>query len=99
MSKCLGFFLCAASFICGIFIAIVDKIAEVKDRKLGIVVKEEVDPVSLRDIKDFNIEFWLVTANCVLIYMCYFPFMNISADFYQIIYGFSDDDAGFYVVR
>ena len=89
-----GFFVCAYSFATTIGIIIMERVADKRDKSAGAQLVDDTERVSLSDIKSFNRFYWLITANCVIVYMGIFPFMNISNEYLQTQYEFSEEQAG-----
>ena len=78
-----GFFVCVFSFICAVFLTLLDRHADKVD-KVGItkVVSEE-EKFRWSDIKTFNRSFWIICVSCVLIYMAIFPFIQVASSMLQ----------------
>lgn len=56
------------------------------------------DILNFRDIKQFNILYWLVTVSCVIVYGCILPWYSIGSDFMQHVYNFSNAKANKYLM-
>mmetsp|Transcript_21546 Transcript_21546/g.3523 ORF Transcript_21546/g.3523 Transcript_21546/m.3523 type:complete len:182 (-) Transcript_21546:343-888(-) len=85
------------SFAFGLIGNVLDKR---RDRLMGFRGKRTLDPadrVNLRDIKTFDIRFWLISINCVVVYICVMPFNNIASAFYQNRFNFSSITAGWII--
>ena len=84
-----GFGLCVVSLATGILMNMVDKY---RDHSLGIKDKLKLDPadrIQFSEIKNFPLSFWLITLNCLIVYVDVLPFNDIAGQFYQDRYGFS----------
>lgn len=68
-----GFGLCIVSFFCGLGLVLVDSYADKKDKKVLVLTDE--DKFKFKDILEFKLPFWLVSASCVFVYMSIFPFI------------------------
>ncbi|CAG9327828.1 im:7160594_2 [Blepharisma stoltei] len=87
-----GFGLCLASMACGFALIAMDK---KRDIKLGVLDKKiESDKVKWSDLKTFNFSFWLISINCLVVYICVLCFNNIASDYFQTRFGFSSVIAG-----
>ena len=89
-----GFGLCVASLVCGMFLGAIDK---KRDRLLGIKDKKtlpESDKMKLSDIKTFGFSFWMVCINCYVVYTDVSCFNNIASKFYQTRFKYSSVEAG-----
>ena len=77
-----GFLLCVIGVICVLFVNCIDLRA---DRLMGITGKKTLDPseqVNLADIKTFGILYWLITVQCIVIYICVLVFNGIASSFF-----------------
>lgn len=71
-----GMGLCVFSLIAGVLLVAIDAYADKQDkRELSLSAD---DKFSWRDITQFKLPFWLVSASCVFVYMSIFPFIQIS---------------------
>ena len=89
-----GFLLCVIGIICVLFVNCIDVKA---DRLMGITGKKTLDPseqVNLRDIKTFGLLYWLITVQCIVIYICVLVFNGVASSFFQKRFGFSTVAAG-----
>lgn len=85
---------CVVSTICGLFLGWMDKES---DRREGITKShdiDETDEIHWGDIKKFRLLFWLLLANCLLIYGSFFGFTNNGNDILVKIFGLTADRAG-----
>lgn len=90
-----GAVICVFSLICGLLLIKVDN---KRDRKLGLQGKKKLDPsgqVRFRDIGSFGVKYWLITLNCIVIYMCVMSFNNVATNFFQERFGLSKTDSGY----
>jgi len=69
-----GFGLCIFSLFAGIFLVIIDKYADKKDKRDLSLAAE--DKFQFKDIVEFKLPFWLVSCSCVFVYMSVFPFIQ-----------------------
>jgi MFS family permease len=81
--------LCVVSLVTGICMNIVDKR---RDTMLGIKAKLTLDPgdrVKISEVWHFSLAFWLISINCLIVYIDVLPFNDIAGQFYQDRYDFS----------
>ncbi|XP_053978174.1 major facilitator superfamily domain-containing protein 1-like isoform X2 [Hylaeus anthracinus] len=94
--ECIGVVLFLATFtmvgsmICACVVGIMDKRAE---RLLRRGEGEEAQVVSLTDIKDFRLIFWLVALICIAYYVAIFPFIALGKVFFERKYAFDPANA------
>lgn len=84
-----GFGLCVVSLATGLVMNLVDKY---RDTSLGIKDKLKLNPedrINLSEVAHFSLSFWLITLNCLIVYVDVLPFNDIAGQFYQDRYGFS----------
>jgi len=84
--------ICLISWFCTVGMFFLDRHADRTDLAMNIE-KVKQDPVRCRDIKTFKLAFWLLTVNCLFVYMAVFPFNNIANNFFQENYHFSKSTA------
>ena len=88
-----GFLLCVLSLATGVIMNLVDRY---RDRSLGIKDKLKLDPadrVRLSEILHFSLSYWLISINCLIVYVDVLPFNDIAGQFYQDRYGFSTSES------
>lgn len=68
-----GFGMCVISLCCGIGLVLIDRYADKVDKKDLFLTDE--DKFKFKDILEFKLPFWLVSASCVFVYMSIFPFI------------------------
>lgn len=79
--QCIGIVLflaaltCVVSMICACILGIMDKRVE---RLLRRGEGQEHEVVSLTDIKDFKLIFWLIALICIAYYVAIFPFVALG---------------------
>lgn len=88
--------LCFMSFIVSFVCAGLYKYGEKRVKSMRFN-PADAETLSLRDIKYFQMEVWLIFFICVLFYCAVFPFISIAPLFFQQRYGMSTQDAGFIV--
>lgn len=66
---------CVISMICACVLGIMDKRAE---RLLRRGEGQETEAVSLTDVKDFKLIFWLIALICIAYYVAIFPFVALG---------------------
>jgi hypothetical protein len=74
--------ICGMSVIAGMICNWIDLKA---DKMMGIVGKKTLgddEQVRLSDIKTFGLVFWLLSVNCVVIYICVIVFNGIASNFF-----------------
>ena len=69
----IGVFVCMFSYVTAIMLVGIDKYADKIDGDVGKMISEE-DKFKFKDVLKMSGKFWLVCANCVLIYSAVFPF-------------------------
>ena len=80
------------SWIAGIGCVLIDQHVEMKS---GYTAEQEkTTKVTLKDMKNFTGKFWLVVTSLVGFYMSFLCFVNISADFARVKFGFGKENAG-----
>lgn len=89
----LGMVLCVLSFGFGLVFIMLERFANNVDQKRKVSNTLQVDKIQCKDVKTFNLSFWLISINCMLMYMGIFCFNNISNEFFRFRYGFSQDEA------
>ena len=101
-----GFLLCLASLGCALVLIIIDNKADMSCVQIELPVsqaaemeeKEEEDEseeeIKWTDFQKLPKIFWLLTGSCVLTYMSFMSFMNISSDLLQTRFGYSSESAG-----
>ncbi len=62
------------SWATGILLAIIDKKSDQRDKQILEARLEDSEKISLSDMKDFKIDFWLVVFSCMLSYINLFVF-------------------------
>lgn len=89
-----GFGLCCASLVCGVFLGAIDKKRDkllcIQDRKL----LPDSEKVKLSDIKTFGFSLWMVCINCFVVYIDVSCFNNIASNYYQTRFDYSTQEAG-----
>lgn len=71
---------CVMSLIVSIILAMLDKRAE---RILQRPSVQSDEGISLKDVTNFNSEFWMLTLICVSFYLTIFPFIALGSEFFQ----------------
>jgi nitrate/nitrite transporter NarK len=74
-----------------------DREADRREGKKQISEVDESEKIRLIDIKDFNLSFWVLLINCVLIYGGFFAFTGNANDLMVQMYGFTPDEAGNFI--
>lgn len=94
--QCIGIVLflaaltCVVSMICACVLGIMDKRVE---RLLRRGEGQEHEVVSLTDIKDFKLIFWLIALICIAYYVAIFPFVALGKVFFERKYSFEPSNA------
>jgi nitrate/nitrite transporter NarK len=89
-----GFFVCIFSFVCAVFLVLLDRHADKVDKVGATKIVSEEEKFRWSDIKTFNLSFWIICVSCVLIYMAIFPFIQVASSMLQKRFGFSEAEAG-----
>lgn len=94
--ECIGIVLflatltCVGSMICTCILGFMDKRAE---RLLRRGEGQETEVVSLTDVKDFKLIFWLVAFICIAYYVAIFPFIALGKVFFERKYAYEPSNA------
>lgn len=72
-----GFLVCIFSVITAFLLVFMDKKADTIDGENGGKVVSEDEKFKFKDIKSFNLAFWIICGSCVIIYMAIFPFLMV----------------------
>ena len=83
--------LCVLLLATGLMINLVDKY---RDNSLGI--KDKLDPedcIRISEVVHFSLSFWLITFNCVIVYVEMLTFNDIAGQFYRDRFGFTTTDS------
>lgn len=62
-----------------IALVVMDKHADNVDGKQDKLIAEE-EKFRFKDIKSFDLSYWLISISCCLTYMAIFPFLEIVTD-------------------
>mmetsp|Transcript_26949 Transcript_26949/g.93536 ORF Transcript_26949/g.93536 Transcript_26949/m.93536 type:complete len:552 (-) Transcript_26949:41-1696(-) len=74
-----GTFICAASVICAILIVPLDRRADKILLDAGSKLHGgDEEEMHLKDVREFQRSFWLLTFACVVVYGCVLPFNNVA---------------------
>lgn len=71
-----GFVLCVVSLIAAVLIVLLDLYADRTDKKELAISAE--DKFKLKDLLEFKLPYWLVSASCVFVYMSIFPYIQVA---------------------
>ncbi|XP_076344249.1 lysosomal dipeptide transporter MFSD1-like [Tachypleus tridentatus] len=94
--ECLGIVLfvasvsCLLSLICAFVLGFLDWRAEKILKKASVGTGETI---SLTDVKDFPLSFWLLTVICIAYYVAIFPFIGLGSVFFEKKFGFTSTGA------
>jgi MFS family permease len=72
-----GFGVCVFSLLMGFCLVLVDYLADRKDGKGDMAMKDE-DKFRWSDILKFKMPYWLITFSCMFVYMSVFPYIQYS---------------------
>ncbi|CAG9319499.1 im:7160594_1 [Blepharisma stoltei] len=89
-----GLFLCILSLILGLFLIFMDIH---KDTLLGPSKKKSSEKIKISDIKSFNFGFWMLSGNCLVVYICVLTFNSIASLYFQTRFNFSSIEAGYFI--
>lgn len=81
---------CVASMIAACVLGLMDKRAE---RLLRRNEGQPTEVVSLKDVKDFKLIFWLVAVICIAYYVAIFPFIALGKVFFERKYEYEPSNA------
>ncbi|MDI6845564.1 MAG: MFS transporter [Candidatus Saccharicenans sp.] len=70
---------CGVSLLGNILYVVFDRRAE---KVLDLKKETETEKINIRDIKEFKLTFWYITALCFTFYSAIFPFTALSTDFF-----------------
>lgn len=77
-----GVGICVSSTLAALCVVPLDRKAEERLVKMGHKSKktgvDREEQIHLRDVKEFQLSFWLLTISCVVIYGCVLPWNNIA---------------------
>ena len=95
-----GLILCCASFIAGLGLCWMDREADRREGKLkgGANEVDESEQIKFSDFKNFNLTFWLLSINCMLIYGAFFSFTGNANDCLNKMFGVETTTAGLYLM-
>lgn len=95
-----GLILCCLSFIAGLGLCWMDRESDRREGKLkgGANEPDESEQIKLSDLKNFNLTFWLLAVNCMLIYGAFFSFTGNANDLLHKMFGVSNSSAGLYLM-
>lgn len=94
--KCLGIVLfiatttCILSMICSLILGCIDKRAERVLRRNENTPKEVI---RFKNVKEFSLQFWLITIICVSYYIAIFVFISFGKEFFMKRFGLKSDAA------
>jgi nitrate/nitrite transporter NarK len=91
-----GAAICLISTLMSVVCALLFRFGEKRNRAMRINPAEQQN-MSLRDIRYFPLELWLICAICLLFYCSVFPFISIATGYLTDRYGYSATTAGFIV--
>lgn len=75
-----------------------DKYADNRDHSAGQLAVGDEDKFSFSDLKKLNCLYVLVIVNCLLTYICVFPFLGVATTYFEVRFGLSEKHAGTVVV-
>lgn len=55
---------------------------------------EPIEPIRWNDFRKFPTQFWILSCNCLFMYMCFMSFMNVGSDFLRTRFNMSIQEAG-----
>jgi nitrate/nitrite transporter NarK len=92
----IGLFLCIFSFFCGLVMFYMDRESDIRERKTQNLNRSETIkyPMQIRDIKKFDLRFWLLVINCMMIYGAFFSFTGNANSILSKFFNVSNDTAG-----
>ena len=91
-----GTLMMVLSLISGVGTILVDQHVE---QKSGYSAKKaKTTKITLKDMKNFSGKFWLVVTSLVGFYLAFLCFVNISAEFARVKFGFNKENAGLLAV-
>ena len=88
-----GFCVCFVSWCAALLLIQLDRKADAYDGAGGLEVSDE-EKFKLRHLKEFKLSFWIICANCVLMYAAIFNFLFVVSDLLQTRSHFSKGTAG-----
>lgn len=87
----LGFCICCGSYVAGLCIITLNKLADRRDNESGAEKEGDSDAFKCQDLRELSICYWFITLNCIATYMGIFPFNNIANSFFQKMYNFPEN--------
>lgn len=97
----IGLCICVVSFFFALLLCWLDRKADIEDGKdeaAGAVAVSDEEKFRISDIKEFNLAYWIITFNCVMMYGGIFPFIQSSDQLMVDIYHIDKESAGVYFV-
>ncbi|OMJ75613.1 hypothetical protein SteCoe_25203 [Stentor coeruleus] len=88
-----GFFICLLSLTSGIFLSFLDKKRKSED-SFSNTPSNPSNKITLKDIKNYKISFWLLCLNCGLVNSDVYCFNNIASSYFQSRFGYSVVESG-----
>jgi nitrate/nitrite transporter NarK len=89
-----GLILCVVSWISGLILGGVDVKAD-KQEGVGKEGSGEGEAISLKDLKNFKLIYYLLLFNCFFLYGAFFGLNNNLNKIMQVRFGFTNQQAGF----
>ena len=82
---------CVLSLISAIILAFMDKKNEKQSNRVRAI--EDDEKIRITDVKNFRLNFWILSLICVMYYLTIFPFVSLAQVFFKRKYNLTDDSA------
>lgn len=92
MGMVLGVGVMGAILVCGFILLYLDKFIHTHSHTQSHTIR-------LKDIFSFSTHYWLCNFNCFLVTVSILAFTYIATEYYETRFQFSDEEAGFIIVR
>lgn len=80
MAMLLGFIILLIAWADAISLAVLDKLSDKRDK---VEKKIEGDKISLKDVKEFKLDFYLLTLSCLSCYTSFFVFQYNNVEMFK----------------
>lgn len=82
---------CVFSLISAVILAFMDK-KNAKQRSRTRAVEDD-EKIRITDVKNFPLNFWILSMICVMYYLTIFPFVGLAQVYFKRKYNLTDDSA------
>ncbi len=82
----------------GFCVNCLDKYADKRDNSEGELNVADDEKFAFSDLKKLNCQYFLVITNCLLTYICVFPFLAVATSYFQTRFHLTEKHSGTVVV-